>query len=93
MLFMWNLTVLMEMYISLATSAVQHARDVPEHLPFAFGEWLDRQCRGLIWAGWRGRRLGWALSRGEEAPVGVGEHGVMLQHRFEPAALDGEWQP
>jgi hypothetical protein len=51
-------------------------RDVPQHLPLAFGERLDRRRWGLIGEGRRGREPSEALGRSQQAAVSVGQNGV-----------------
>jgi hypothetical protein len=71
------LTVLTEMYISLATSAVFSMPDTCTSTSRSpLGERLDYQDRLLI-AGWcRNRELAGAEGRAKQAPVVVGQFGV-----------------
>ena len=66
---------------------------MPQYLPFAFGQWLDRHRSGLIRQARPGRELGGAWDRCEQELVGVGQHRITPEHRFDPAALDSERQP
>jgi hypothetical protein len=71
------LTVLTQMCISLATSAVLSMSDrCRSRLPLAFGERLGRHNRGLFRGALPGRALIMAQGRCEQAPVGMSQFGV-----------------
>src|ERR1700735_591679 len=79
-----------EVHLVSDLSGVQHAREVPQHLPFAVAERLGRTDHGRILHPRRGWELivTWGLC--EQPPVTVGEPGILPQYRPEPAALQDE---
>ena len=87
-------TVLTEMYISLATSAVFSMPDTSCSTSRSRSvSGSTNQNRDLIRGTRASRALLVAQGRGEYAPVGVNQFRVTLQHRPDPATLRHEWQP